>query len=123
MAGSDAPAPIRNPFPFNHKPNPLDRDHLVIPAGWDSWGKIEIVRQFEPRMWGDAWDRDLEDDGLPSEEVGAKKMFTSLVPDQGTKVCSSCPFGFEPYLRRLARTVTSVQQPNARTNIPCQELR
>ncbi|KAF8915386.1 dynein 1 light intermediate chain [Mucidula mucida] len=92
MAGSDAPAPIRNPFPFNHKPNPLDRDHLVIPAGWDSWGKIEIVRQFEPRMWGDAWDRDLEDDGLPSEEVGAKKMFTSLVPDQGTKPAPLPPF-------------------------------
>ena len=88
MSGTEAPAPVRNPFPFNHKPNPLDRDHLVIPAGWDSWGKIEIVRQFEPKVWGDAWDRDLDpDSALTSEEIGVKKMYSMIVPDQGTKVC------------------------------------
>lgn len=85
MAGADAPGPVRNPFPFNHKPNPLDRDHLLIPAGWDSWGKIEIVRSFEPRVWGDAWDRDIEGDDT-DEEPGAQTLFASLVPDQGTKV-------------------------------------
>ncbi|KIY73831.1 DLIC-domain-containing protein [Cylindrobasidium torrendii FP15055 ss-10] len=84
MAGADAPGPVRNPFPFNHKPNPLDRDQLLIPSGWDSWGKIEIVRSFEPRVWGDAWDRDIEGDDT-DEEPGAQTLFASLVPDQGTK--------------------------------------
>ena len=30
-------APIRNPFPFVNKLNTLDRDRIVVPAGWDSW--------------------------------------------------------------------------------------
>ena len=29
-------APVRNPFPFVHKPNTLDHDGIVVPAGWDS---------------------------------------------------------------------------------------
>ncbi|KAF8257098.1 hypothetical protein EI94DRAFT_79455 [Lactarius quietus] len=28
--------PVRDPFPFSHKPNTLDRDSIVAPAGWDS---------------------------------------------------------------------------------------
>ncbi|KAF7302019.1 Dynein 1 light intermediate chain [Mycena indigotica] len=82
-SGAEAPAPVRNPFPFTHKPNYLDRDHIVIPAGWDSWGKITVMREeFEARSWSDAWERDLE-----SEEGtdGAKALFSALVPDQGTK--------------------------------------
>ncbi|KAF7290898.1 hypothetical protein HMN09_01268200 [Mycena chlorophos] len=85
-SGAEAPAPIRNPFPFTHKPNYLDRDHIVIPSGWDSWGKITVMREeFEARSWSDAWERDLDaDDGtVPSD--GAKSLFSALVPDQGTK--------------------------------------
>ena len=26
-------APVRNPFPFVHKPNTIDGDHIVVPAG------------------------------------------------------------------------------------------
>jgi hypothetical protein len=37
-------APVRNPFPFVTKPNTLDRDRIVVPAGWDSWGKIGVLR-------------------------------------------------------------------------------
>ncbi|PBL02885.1 dynein 1 light intermediate chain [Armillaria gallica] len=92
-AGGEPPATVRNPFPFKHKPNPLDRDHLVIPAGWDSWGKIEVVRPFEPRTWGEAWERDLEAGYDPaSDEMGAKRMFQALVPDQGTKPPPLPPF-------------------------------
>ncbi|KAJ7068679.1 dynein light intermediate chain-domain-containing protein [Mycena amicta] len=85
-SGAEAPAPIRNPFPFTHKPNYLDRDHIVIPSGWDSWGKITVMREeFEARSWSDAWERDLEseDGSIPTD--GAKTLFSALVPDQGTK--------------------------------------
>jgi len=42
---------------------------------------------FEAKMWGEAWERDLEADGTGmGEELGAKKLFSVLVPDQGTKV-------------------------------------
>ncbi|KAJ7639320.1 dynein light intermediate chain-domain-containing protein [Roridomyces roridus] len=84
-SGAEAPAPVRNPFPFTQKPNYLDRDRIVVPAGWDSWGKITIMREeFEARSWADAWDRDFEaEDVLPSD--GAQAMFSALVPDQGIK--------------------------------------
>ncbi|KAG5639671.1 hypothetical protein H0H81_005854 [Sphagnurus paluster] len=85
VPGAEPQAPIRNIFPFQHKPNTLDRDRIVVPAGWDSWGKISVMRDgFDAKMWGEAWERDMSDD--PSEGVGAKRLYVSLVPDQGTKV-------------------------------------
>ncbi|KAK7054113.1 cytoplasmic dynein 1 light intermediate chain 1 [Favolaschia claudopus] len=85
VASAEPPAPVRNPFPFTQKPNYLDRDRIVVPAGWDSWGKITIMREeFEARTWGDAWEADLEAEGdAPSD--GAKALFSALVPDQGIK--------------------------------------
>ena len=51
---------MRNPFPFVHKPNTLDRDRIVVPGGWDSWGKIVVLRDgFDAKAWGEAWLRDL----------------------------------------------------------------
>ncbi|KAJ7591531.1 dynein light intermediate chain-domain-containing protein [Mycena floridula] len=91
MPAADAPVPTRNSFPFQHKPNTLDRDHIVVPAGWDSWGKISVMREFDPKMWGEAWDRDMDSDGQ-SEEIGSKKLFAALVPDQSTKPPPLPPF-------------------------------
>lgn len=85
---TDAPAPTKNPFPFLHKPNTLDRDRIVVPAGWDSWGKIVVLRDgFEAKLWGGAWEKDLENEESLSEEPGAKRMYSALVPDQGLRVC------------------------------------
>ncbi|KAJ7437149.1 dynein 1 light intermediate chain [Mycena galericulata] len=68
------------PAPSPAKPNYLDRDRIVVPAGWDSWGKITIMREeFEARTWGEAWDRDLEaEDGPPAD--GAKGLFSNPPP-------------------------------------------
>ncbi|EIW76376.1 hypothetical protein CONPUDRAFT_168928 [Coniophora puteana RWD-64-598 SS2] len=105
MAG-EAPAPTRNPFPFEQKPNTLDRDQIVVPAGWDSWGKIGVLREgFEARVWGDAWEADLEGpapvDGEDEQQQnqqgggggqGARRMYRLLVPDQGAKPAALPPF-------------------------------
>ncbi|KAG6813441.1 hypothetical protein H0H92_011138 [Tricholoma furcatifolium] len=83
-SGTEPQAPSRNIFPFNHKPNTLDRDRIVVPAGWDSWGKISVMRDgFDARLWGEAWERDIA--GEHGEGSGAKNLYASLVPDQGTK--------------------------------------
>ncbi|KIK96822.1 hypothetical protein PAXRUDRAFT_825548 [Paxillus rubicundulus Ve08.2h10] len=93
-AGMEAPAPIRNPFVFHHRANTLDRDRIVVPAGWDSWGKIGVLREgFEARMWGDAWDTDLNANGSETEGAnGVKRMYRMLVPDQGAKPPPLPPF-------------------------------
>jgi hypothetical protein len=84
-SGAEPQAPIRNIFPFSHKPNTLDRDRIVVPAGWDSWGKIAIMRDgFDAKTWGEALERDLDEN--QNEGSGARKLFAALVPDQGTKV-------------------------------------
>jgi hypothetical protein len=45
-------APVRIPFPFVNKPNTLDRDRVVVPAGWDSWGKIVMLHDdFDVKAW------------------------------------------------------------------------
>ena len=87
FSGNDVPAPARNPFPFPHRPNTLDRDRVLVPAGWDSWGKITVLRDgFDAKAWGEAWERDLDQESGDGG-FGAKEMFMSLVGgDQGVKV-------------------------------------
>lgn len=123
-SGTDAPAPVRNPFPFQHKPNTLDRDRIVVPAGWDSWGKISVLREgFDAKTWGEAWERDLEEvEGQGSGETGAKKLFAALVPDQGEKVCVDPSFLWFVNYFCAASCSAAYQQPSTRTNIPPQAL-
>jgi dynein light intermediate chain 1 len=89
-----AAAPARNAFPFSHKPNTLDRDRIVVPAGWDSWGKIAVLRDgFDAKAWGEAWEDDLES-GVDSggSEASARKQYAALVEDQGPKPTPLPPF-------------------------------
>lgn len=54
-SGATAPLPAR--FPFPHRANVLDRDAVMVPSGWDSWGKITILREpFDPARLAKAWD-------------------------------------------------------------------
>ncbi|KAG9103879.1 hypothetical protein FRC06_007276 [Ceratobasidium sp. 370] len=78
--------PYKNPFPFNTRPNTLDRDRIVVPAGWDSWGKIGVLREgFDAQKWGEAWDKDLEE-GVVGTGGGAREMYRVLVGgDEGSK--------------------------------------
>ncbi|KDR84036.1 hypothetical protein GALMADRAFT_236631 [Galerina marginata CBS 339.88] len=93
VASGEAQAPVRNIFPFSHKPNTLDRDRIVVPAGWDSWGKISVLRDgFDAKMWGEAWERDLDAEEGQTGETGAKKAYAALVPDQGSKPPPLPPF-------------------------------
>ncbi|EMD40592.1 hypothetical protein CERSUDRAFT_111182 [Gelatoporia subvermispora B] len=92
-AGTDAPAPVRNPFPFQQKPNALDRDKIVVPAGWDSWGKITVLREgFDPKSWGEAWERDIDYAEGETGEPGAKRLYSALVPDNSIKPPPLPPF-------------------------------
>ncbi|KAI6024519.1 dynein light intermediate chain-domain-containing protein [Pisolithus marmoratus] len=81
-AGTEAPASIRNPFCFHHKPNTLGPRPDCSSAGWDSWGKITVLREgFEAKSWGEAWDTDIE--ASEGEAEGGKRCKAD-VPDLGT---------------------------------------
>ncbi|KAF8313277.1 DLIC-domain-containing protein [Clavulina sp. PMI_390] len=78
----DSP-PLKYPFPFSSTPNTLDRDRILVPAGWDSWGKIAVLRDgFDASRWSEAWERDLDAEGeqeLP--RGGARALFREIIGD------------------------------------------
>ena len=51
--------------------NVIDRDKIVVPANWDSWGKIRIIRdRFEMEGISNAWSIEIQDSPTthPSQE-------------------------------------------------------
>jgi dynein light intermediate chain 1 len=59
----------------------------MIPVGWDSWGKIGVLRDgFNAKSWGDAWENDLESQ---EGEGSARTLYANLVAfDHASKVCN-----------------------------------
>lgn len=46
---------------FNHAPATIERDVLLVPTGWDSWGKIVALREgFSPQATAQGWEWDAE---------------------------------------------------------------
>ncbi|RXK42689.1 hypothetical protein M231_00245 [Tremella mesenterica] len=88
---SNTPAPISR-FPFPHRANVLDRDAVMVPSGWDSWGKINVLREgFDPARVAKAWEvglnraaevakgetKEVED----GEEEDVEDLWEGMIPD------------------------------------------
>ncbi|KAJ9220250.1 hypothetical protein DTO027B5_1236 [Paecilomyces variotii] len=58
--------------------NVIDRDKILVPANWDSWGKIRIIREgFDIEGVGTAWSIEIQDppgtlDDAPAENGDAE---------------------------------------------------
>jgi dynein light intermediate chain 1 len=72
-------------FPFLHRANVHDRDALMVPAGWDSWGKIKVLRDdFEPTRIDKAWEASLtrrKNDGNQQDEIWIEDLWLEVIPD------------------------------------------
>ncbi|KFA80804.1 hypothetical protein S40288_04768 [Stachybotrys chartarum IBT 40288] len=59
------------------KPNTIDRDSIVVPTNWDSWGKIRILGGLDTEIISNGWSEDikapLSSEPLEVEELGQKK--------------------------------------------------
>lgn len=66
------------------KPNVIDRDKIVVPPNWDSWGKIRVLRDgFDVEQVSEAWSIDL-DQPFPtpkSNATAAKDMTNDAAED------------------------------------------
>lgn len=87
----DAPTPaVTTRFPFPYRANVLDRDALRIPVGWDSWGKISVLREgFDPARIGKAWEVSLSRLKDANEYgEGIEELWETAIPitDRGPKV-------------------------------------
>ncbi|KAI1765748.1 putative motor protein [Hypoxylon sp. FL1150] len=62
------------------KPNVIDRDKIVVPPNWDSWGKIRVLRDgFDVEQVSEAWSIDL-DQPFPMPKSNAAKDTTEDAP-------------------------------------------
>ncbi|POY70564.1 hypothetical protein BMF94_6479 [Rhodotorula taiwanensis] len=47
----------RASFPFLHRANVVDRDQVLVPTGWDTWGKIKVLKErFDCEACGQSWE-------------------------------------------------------------------
>lgn len=65
----------------------LDRDAVMVPTGWDSWGKINVLRErFDPSRVGKAWENSLRrqsnqrEDGEVEGE-GIEDLWNEIISD------------------------------------------
>jgi len=62
------------------KHNVIERDKILVPPNWDSWGKIRILREgFELETVGDAWSIEIQD---PPEDLHALDRRAATDADQ-----------------------------------------
>lgn len=61
VSTSTIPTSSSSQFPFPYRANVVDRDQVLIPSGWDSWGKIRILRErFDADAAGKGWELDMD---------------------------------------------------------------
>lgn len=64
--------------PLKH--NVIDRDKIVVPPNWDSWGKIRVLREgFDVEMASNGWSIDLHPPDVPPA-TDAEATEQALVP-------------------------------------------
>ncbi|KAK6904682.1 hypothetical protein I203_105498 [Kwoniella mangroviensis CBS 8507] len=83
-------------FPFPHRANVLDRDAVMVPSGWDSWGKIKVLREgFDPDRIGEAFEMSLKTYQNKAEEDNAGEtlevIWDEMIPDVERGVKPSNP--------------------------------
>ncbi|KAI9319808.1 dynein light intermediate chain-domain-containing protein [Dichotomocladium elegans] len=74
-------------FPFNLKAQVIERDSVIVPAGWDSWGKIRVLREgFDCEGVSQGWDADMESiaDRQQPGAHGARGVYEEVIPDPET---------------------------------------
>lgn len=101
----------------------------MAPAGWDTWGKIAILRDgFDASKWGEAWEKDLDAGPDTTVPGGAKDMFKALVgEDRGSKVCdffySTTPSTYAYSEFVIGYPITYPGNYRNRTNVPFSPFR
>ncbi|KAJ5573981.1 uncharacterized protein N7459_008408 [Penicillium hispanicum] len=68
------------------KHNVIDRDKILVPANWDSWGKIRIIREgFDMEGASTAWSIEIQDPPEPLDQpVNSTTENEKGSPDDGT---------------------------------------
>lgn len=97
------------------KHNVIDRDKILVPANWDSWGKIRIIREgFDMEGVSTAWSIEIQDSSeplVPKAEDENAQTNPPIEADDG----SSAVAIFEQTIKDPRRDTTMVQ-PGSQQN-------
>ncbi|KFY26079.1 hypothetical protein V493_04288 [Pseudogymnoascus sp. VKM F-4281 (FW-2241)] len=67
------------------KHNVIDRDKVVVPPNWDSWGKIRVLRDgFDVERMSQGWTSDIEEDSVSrtsGEHLSAISAYEDAIRD------------------------------------------
>ncbi|KAI8389480.1 dynein light intermediate chain-domain-containing protein [Blakeslea trispora] len=72
------------PYPFSLKAQVVERDTVLVPSGWDSWGKIKVLREgFECDRVSEGWDADMDAvfERQNPGSTGARGTYEEAIPD------------------------------------------
>ncbi|SAL98313.1 hypothetical protein [Absidia glauca] len=75
-------------YPYLIKAQVVERDSVAVPSGWDSWGKIRVLRDgFDCEAVNQGWDADMEAllDRQPHGAHGARGLYEEVIISPGTE--------------------------------------
>ncbi|SCV67977.1 BQ2448_98 [Microbotryum intermedium] len=98
-------------FPFYHRANVVDREEVLVPSGWDSWGKIRVLRdRFDPEGFSQAWDDDIRSGHEEGPtRGGAVAMYEDMVVDVDGDSQVSVQLNLAPVKREMSLLIPTTR--------------
>ncbi|KIW51458.1 hypothetical protein PV05_10175 [Exophiala xenobiotica] len=85
------------------KHNIVDRDKILVPPNWDSWGKIRILKEgFDPEAVGNAWSVEIQHPPEQTLDFSTSKTQPGLPSQNGEQESESAVRVYEATLRNPA---------------------
>lgn len=86
----------KSAYAFNIKAHVVERDTVLVPTGWDSWGKIKVLRDgFDCEGLLQGWELDMGGDkpaeGEEKEIISAKKLYEDVAVHEDSDKPLSIP--------------------------------
>lgn len=77
------------PYQFHLKAQVIERDTVLVPSGWDSWGKIKILKEgFDCENVSEGWDVDMDAviDRQKPGNTGARGTYEEAIPNGESEI-------------------------------------
>ncbi|CAO3703176.1 unnamed protein product [Rhizopus stolonifer] len=113
-------------YPFRAKAQVVERDTVFVPSGWDSWGKIKVLREgFDCESISEGWDENIEAlaDGH-KHSTGAMGIYQDAIPNQESSiqpehvsVVTVCE-DEQAFYERHFETLQKAQEPSRKPSRP-----
>lgn len=84
FSADNKPISMRSLYSYQVKAQIVDRDVVVVPAGWDTWGKVKALQKdFDCQQVIERWDIDMGalEDRQPVPDHGLHSVYRDTITD------------------------------------------